>query len=69
MGGKDTLILDGPSGATLSVAREWTDQATPNSLGISNPPRLLSFQHLLALAELVESLAGEEGKDLTNGSP
>lgn len=53
----ESLILRGTSGGTVCVPREWTDRADPMpyaDLGID--PLVLDFEHLLALADLLEAI-------------
>jgi hypothetical protein len=60
--GVQTLVLRGPSGETLVVNQDWTDQATPSANGSFDiGDNILDAQSLLALAELVENIRPQNG--------
>ncbi len=57
--GQDTLILQGTTQGTVTVLRDWTDQASPSIQCRANfpSPLLHDVDRLLELAELVRDLA------------
>ncbi|MYD87812.1 MAG: hypothetical protein F4018_12800 [Acidobacteria bacterium] len=62
--GLDTLILQGTSGGTFRVPREWTDREVPAAASaLAIDPHILDFVKLIALTELLEALkhAGDRG--------
>ncbi len=59
--GVETLSLRESSGGTLCVPREWTDlgDASPYAdIGIE--PQILDSEHLVALAQMLEQIAGSQ---------
>jgi hypothetical protein len=65
LAGVDTLTLSDLE-STFSVAREWTDWATPSLYDSLNVPQRLALDSLLELVILLEQLAqsaSEKGVD------
>jgi hypothetical protein len=63
--GVDTLILRHTERGSFSVAKEWTDRATPSPYEAPGmTPGRLDIQFLLDLVTLAEQLAGRSKKDL-----
>jgi hypothetical protein len=63
--GVDTLILRNSERGSFTIAKEWTDRATPlayDALGIA--PGRFDIQFLLELVALVEQLSAQPQKEL-----
>jgi hypothetical protein len=59
--GHETLIVCDPARGTLSVRREWTDQADPSECATTGAKaHYFAYEQLLELIELVKSL-GDTG--------
>ena len=54
--GVETLSLRGSSGGTLCVPQEWTDLGASPYADFDIAPSILDFEHLLALAQVLERI-------------
>lgn len=63
--GVECLVLQGSESGTFAVPRDWTDQAHPDSYrDAAVAPRLLKFECLLLVLELIGSLDTRNEVDL-----
>ncbi|MCY4373770.1 MAG: DUF5372 family protein, partial [Spirochaetaceae bacterium] len=63
--GIDTFILQGTSGGTFCVPREWTDRGVPAAASdLPIGPHVLDFVKLIALTELLTALERADDRRL-----
>ena len=63
--GIDTLILQGTSGGTFCVPREWTDRDVPAAAAaLASGAHVLDFVKLIALTELLAALEQADDRGL-----
>ena len=62
--GVETLSLRHPELGSFAMPREWTDWAPPGSEAVASPePLVVDVLGLVALTEIVASLARQQPKD------